>query len=181
MSERLTVSQYLRGPEEMDRQELVWGFVLREPAPSALHHQSAVTRALVLLGLHVTPRQLGKVLVSPTDVVLDEEKDLVLQPDVVFISQARLHIIRERVWGAPDLVVEVLSPRTRRRDCTDKRRWYRKYGVREYWIVDPRRLSIDVLSFGDNRRTTRRTFHGSNRVRSTLLPDFDTRAETFFE
>ena len=181
MGERLTVSEYLTGAEEVNRKELVWGFVAREPAPSALHHQSAVTRALVFLGLHVTRKNLGKVLVSPVDVVLDEKKALILQPDVAFISNERRHIIRERVWGAPDLVIEVLSPSTRRRDCTDKRRWYRHYGVREYWIVDPRRLSIDVLSFGEHSRTTRRTFQGSERVDSILLPDFATRAEEFFE
>ena len=60
---------------------------------------------------------LGRVLVSPVDVVLDEKKALIVQPDIVFISRERIGIVRDRIWGAPDLVIEVLSPGTRRRDA----------------------------------------------------------------
>ena len=103
---RESVGQFLTGPESLNRKELIWGIVREPPAPFC-DHQSLVTRVLVLLAMHVSAARLGKVLVSPVDVVLDEQKALVLQPDVVFISNERRHIIKDRIWGAPDLTVEV--------------------------------------------------------------------------
>lgn len=177
---RESVGQFLTGPESLNRKELIWGIVREPPAPFC-DHQSLVTRVLVLLAMHVSAARLGKVLVSPVDVVLDEQKALVLQPDVVFISNERRHIIKDRIWGAPDLTVEVLSPGTRRRDCRDKRRWYREYGVREYWMVDALSESIEVLSFSKPGRTRRRVFRRGRRVVSPLLPGFDSTAAAFFE
>ncbi len=180
MSERQTVSEYLSGPEDLRRRELVWG-VVREPAAPLCDHQSVVTRATVLLALHVGAHDLGRVLVSPVDVVLDERKALVVQPDVVFVSTARAGFVRDRIWGAPDLVVEVLSPGTRRRDRTYKRQWYRQYGVREYWVIDPVRREVAVVSFGTEGRSRRWSFRGNRRVRSGVLPTFDATASQFFE
>ena len=71
-------------------------------------HQSIVTRLTTLLGNHAEERRLGRVIVSPMDVVLDEPGALVVQSDVIFISRERFDIIRERIWGPPDLAVEVL-------------------------------------------------------------------------
>jgi Uma2 family endonuclease len=178
MSRRQTVCEYLSGEEDLHRRELVWG-VVREPAAPYCDHQSVVTRATVILDLHVREHDLGRVLVSPVDVVLDEGRALVLQPDVVFVSRARAGIVRDQIWGAPDLVVEVLSPGTRRRDLTQKRQWYARYGVREYWIIDPRMGEIAVIALG--RRGRRRTSRGTQRVRSAVLPAFDGRAADFFD
>ena len=179
VARRQSVATYLTGPETLTRRELVFG-LLREPPAPACDHQSVVTRALLLLALHITPRQLGRVLVSPVDVVLDERKALILQPDVVYISRERSDIIRDRIWGAPDLAVEVLSPGTRRRDCRDKRRWYRHYGVREYWIVDPVSQSVEVLSFTTTGRAARKVFTDREPVASPLLPELAATAEDFF-
>ena len=136
MTEHHSVVEYLSGPEELTRKELVWGIV-REPAAPTCSHQAVVGRTLVVLATYAARHALGRVLVSPVDVVLDEQKALVLQPDIVFVAGAREGIVRDRIWGAPDLVVEVLSPGTRRRDTSTKRRWYQRYGVREYFIIDP--------------------------------------------
>ena len=128
---RRSTSEYLSGAEQLRRQELVWGFVREPPAPR-YGHQSIVTRTIVLLDQHVRSGGLGRVCVSPIDVVLDAQKDLVLQPDVIFVSNDNAAIVRDQIWGPPDLVIEVESLGTRRRDRTFKLRWYRKYGVREY-------------------------------------------------
>jgi Uma2 family endonuclease len=181
MATKLSVRDYLRGPEEMARQELVWGVVMREPPAPFCNHQGVVTRAVVLLASHASRHGLGQVLVSPVDVVLDEDQALVLQPDVVFVSIKRLAIIRDRIWGAPDLVVEVLSPGTRRRDSISKRRWYRQYGVREYWIVDPASRCVTVITFDAERRARPRSFSGRRRVVSGVLAGFDTPAASFFD
>jgi Uma2 family endonuclease len=70
-------------------------------------HQLIVGRLFRQLDDHVTRLGLGRVGLSPLDVVLDEARHLVVQPDLVFVAEERVHIIRDRIWGAPDLVVEV--------------------------------------------------------------------------
>jgi Uma2 family endonuclease len=67
------------------------------------------------------------------------------QPDVIFIAKERLSIIRSSVMGAADLVAEVISPESRRRDRIDKRDLYEQHGVREYWLIDPEAETIEVL------------------------------------
>jgi Uma2 family endonuclease len=178
MSARQPVMSYLSGAESLRRRELVWGFVREPPAPF-WPHQAIVTRTTVLLYEHVASRSLGEVSASPLDVVLDEARGLVVQPDVVFLSNERLRLVRNQVWGAPDLVVEVESPGTRLRDRVHKRGWYRRYGVREYWLIDAGARTVTVFGFSEGRATAR-TFKGPKRVRSAVLPDFDRPASAFF-
>ena len=168
--DKLTVEVYFRLPESTHPMELVYGVVHEPPAPF-YSHQSVVTRLTSLLDVHVAHHQLGRVCVSPIDVVLDREAGLVLQPDLIFISTARLHIIRDRIWGAPDLVVEVLSAGTARRDRTFKIDCYRRYGVREAWVIDPAARSVDVHSL-DVEKNVRavETFDDSSDIRSEVLP-----------
>lgn len=179
MGERISVGEYFRMPETLRPMELVYG-VVREPAAPRFGHQALVTHLGALLDAHVRERGLGQVCVSPVDVVLDRDAALVVQPDIIFVATDRLHIVRDRVWGAPDLVVEVLSARTARRDCTTKLGWYRRYGVKECWLVDPKARRIEVI---DLRKPAvgRKTFSGTIRVRSHLLHDFAVTAAKVFE
>jgi len=176
-SDRLTVNDYLAGEESQGRQGLIWGAMLHEPAPTYAH-QAIVTRAVVLLDEHTREHRLGRVCVSPLDVVLDELRALVVQPDVVFISNERAAILRNQVWGAPDLVVEVESPGTRRRDRTVKLGWYQQYGVREYWLIDPVDATIAVVTLEGKR--TRHRFKGTQPIRSVVLPALHPAAAEFF-
>lgn len=177
-SRRQVLDAYLTGPEQIRPQELVWGMVHEPPSPF-FGHQAIVTRALVLLDSHVRAHEAGVVCVSPMDVVLDEELALVVQPDVLFVSRERMQIIRKQVWGAPDLVVEVESTGTRRRDRTTKLQWYRRYGVRECWLVDPRPRTIAVVNL-TGARVSRRVFRGDRPVGSAVLPQFQDTAAAFF-
>jgi Uma2 family endonuclease len=180
MIARRSTVDYLSGAEELRRQELVWGFVREPPAPF-YGHQSIITRTIVLLDQHVRSGGLGRVCVSPIDVVLDAQKALVLQPDVIFVSNANAAIVRDQIWGAPDLVIEVESSGTRRRDRTLKLRWYRKYGVREYWLIDPRGAVITIMALNDGVRVRRQRFRGSQVVRSAVLGELPVPASAFFE
>ena len=180
MSERQTVNSYFSGPEQLRRTELVWGIIREPPAPK-YGHQSVVTRTVVLLDHYVREHGSGRVCVSPVDVVLDPGKALVVQPDVVFVSNERLEIVRDQIWGAPDVVAEVLSTATQRRDRTLKWRWYRRYGVREYWLIDPVEQSVKVAVFDPQRPARRRVFCNHAAVKSTVLPAFDRPASAFFE
>jgi Uma2 family endonuclease len=111
--------------------------------------------------------------------VLDRERALVVQPDVMFISESRLGICKERIWGAPDLVVEVLSSATRRHDCTMKVAWFKAYGVRECWLVDPVARTVDVLNLAAPG-TVSRSFENGQFVRSTVLPRLRLRVDAVF-
>ena len=167
---RYGVDEYFSEPESLRPMELIYG-VVREPPAPRYGHQAVVTRLTTLLDTHVRGRDLGVVCVSPVDVVLDARGALVLQPDIVFVATERRGIIRDRIWGAPDLVVEVLSRTTEHRDRTLKVHWYRLYGVRECWMLDADALSMDVVTLAGV--TPQETFEGETVARSTVLPAWD--------
>jgi Uma2 family endonuclease len=175
----MTVDDYLSGPEDMRRRELIWG-VVREPPSPFFPHQRATARMTVLLDTHVREHDLGIVVASPMDVVLDERKKLVVQPDVMFISHARAGIIRDFIWGAPDLVVEVASRGTARYDSGRKLRWYREYDVLECWLVDPERQTVAVVNLQAEGESACQRFTGDARVQSAVLSRFDQAAADFF-
>lgn len=138
-----TYDDYRRLPDDGRRWEVLDGCLVHEPAPRPLH-QVVISNILWLLESAVRQNNLGMVLTAPLDVVLSEEN--VVQPDIVFIPSDRLGIIgEENVRGAPALVIEVLSPSTLRRDRAVKRGIYERFGVREYWVVDPGHRRIERL------------------------------------
>jgi Uma2 family endonuclease len=108
----MTSLEYFNTPESLLPTELAFGTLQVRDSPSS-SHQGAVGSFFVALREHVRTRSLGDVWVAPLDVVLDEAKALIVQPDLFYVSQDRADIVQRRVYGAPDLVVEVLSPRPR--------------------------------------------------------------------
>lgn len=127
--------------EEEPRCELIVGRFYVSPSPSPLH------QAIVLvLGerFHSIAKALGGlVFVAPLDVHLAEHS--VVQPDVIYISAQRRGVLRQKIEGAPDLLIEILSPGTARRDRGEKLRLYADCGVREYWVVDSQERQIEFL------------------------------------
>jgi Uma2 family endonuclease len=175
----MTTNDYLYDTEETNRvRELAWG-VLREPPAPFFSHQSLVLKIARLLADYVEPRQLGRVAVAPVDVILDRERALVVQPDVFFIATERLSIVQDQVWGAPDLVVEVLSSSTENRDRGEKLGWYRQYGVRECWLVDLNRQQLTIVDF-NGVSPVERIATGAERARSTVLPRLEVSAHDVF-
>jgi len=134
-------------PEDGKRHEVIDGELYLTPSPK-IRHQELVLRLAVELELAVReevrqgePR--GRVLEAPCDVCLAETS--VVQPDVLYVSPERAGIVAEaNIQGAPDLVVEVLSESTRKIDEVLKRELYERFGVLEYWIVDPELESVKV-------------------------------------
>lgn len=132
---------------EAERYEIYDGrLISMAPAPD-FHHQEISMRLLLLVAGFVLSRQLGKVVSAPTDVVLTN--DTVVQPDLLFISKENLGIVKKQVHGAPDLVVEILSPSSLRHDRLEKLELYARFGVKEYWIVDPANRSLEILTLDD--------------------------------
>lgn len=174
----MTTKEYLGTPETTQPREVTYGRVREPPAPF-YGHQHVVLRIARLLADHVEPRGLGRVAVAPLDVVLDRERALIVQPDVLFVSAGRLSIIHDQVWGAPDLVVEVASPGTEDWDAREKFGWYRQYGVHEYWLVNPARGEIVIVDF-TAFPPARHTALMNDTVESRLLPGLTVSAPAVF-
>lgn len=123
------------------RCELLFGRLYRSPSPSALHQWIVLLLARTLGDLGEPSGAVA--LTAPLNVVLSDHS--VVQPDVLYVSAERRGLIGHSIAGAPDLLVEVISPGTARRDRLDKLRLYAESGVREYWIVDPEERQIEFL------------------------------------
>jgi Uma2 family endonuclease len=129
---------------------------------------------------HTREKKLGDLLPGPCDVILSDEN--IVQPDILFVSNERLGIIGEaNISGAPDLVIEILSPSTRNKDLEIKRKIYAGFGVREYWIVDPVAETVDVLVWSELGYTSAGILGRSERLSSAVLPQLDIPISLFFD
>ena len=166
---KFTYRDYVNTPEDK-RYELLDGELILSEAPTRAHQGSQLNIGSPL-HTFVRSNRLGAVYLAPRDVVLSDTD--VVQPDLLFISNERLHIDTERaVHGAPDLVVEILSPSTAERDRTFKRALYAKHGVKEYWLVDTAAKTIAVLlNTGDGFESVAAYGEGDTLV-SPTLPGF---------
>lgn len=133
-------ADYLKLPEG-EPVELLRGRLVVSPAPDPLHQTISGVLTVLLFG--IAARSGGRALAAPADVVLDDHT--ILQPDLLYIRRERRDIVQRRVIGAPDLLIEILSPSNSRRDRVDKLNLYAEYGVAEYWIVDPLERQFDFL------------------------------------
>jgi Uma2 family endonuclease len=168
----MTTMEYLATPETALPQELAYGVLHVAESPTA-RHQAAVGDLYVALREHVQTSGLGQVWLSPLDVILDYDKHLVVQPDLLFISNGRSHIVTDRVRGAPDVVIEVLSPNLRVGKVIDHLRWFAECGVPECWHVHLTQRWVEVIRFGDGLIASRKRFHDRERIRSSVLAGFD--------
>lgn len=136
---------------EAERYEIYDGQLIpMAPSPNA-YHQRLLTRLFRLLDGFVQTQQAGEVFVAPFDVVLDE--DNTAQPDLLFVAKENAGIVQNWIFGAPDLVVEIISPSSIRRDRQDKLEQYARFGVKEYWIIDPANHSLEILTL-ENKHFT---------------------------
>jgi Uma2 family endonuclease len=139
---KFTYEDYLLFPEDGLRHEIIDGE--HEVTPSPLtRHQRIVANLFRVLDPFIRERKLGEVFLAPFDVILSN-LDIVV-PDLLFVSGERSAIVTEKnLQGAPELIVEVLSEGTRKRDEVTKRKLYERFGVQEYWVADPVLESIKV-------------------------------------
>ncbi len=163
---RYTYSDYLLLPEDK-RHEILDGEIYAVPAPSIKHQR--VSRDLFdALLHHVRGHDLGEVLTAPVDVVLSAEN--VVQPDIVFVCRERAGLFGEaNIKGAPDLAIEILSQTTRSRDTEVKRKSYARFGVQEYWIVDPDAETVEILAWTESGYRVVGTFAKTDTLTSPLL------------
>ena len=164
----LTYQDYLQMPDDRNRREILSGDLYVTPAPTPIH-QRAVVNLITLLQGYLARHKVGKLYASPVDVVLSQVD--VVQPDLVFVSNDRLHLVTEMsIQGAPDLVVEILSPSTARLDRGRKMDAYARFGVREYWIADTDARTLEIYRLkGQNLRLT--STSEATALSSAVFPD----------
>ena len=155
-----TVADYFATPEG-ERWELIDGVLYHMAAAPNIKHQSASGNLFFMMGSHVRPRRLGLLFSTPCAVLLPGES--AVEPDLLFVSADRRHILTERACeGPPDLVVQILSPSNRAHDLERKRELYARHGVPEYLILDPNEET--VLALGDPVVSAGGEAYGSERL-----------------
>jgi Uma2 family endonuclease len=167
----MTVDEYFKTPETVKPMELIFG-VLRVADSPTPRHQSAVLHLVRALDAHVRERKLGEMWLSPLDVVLHVPRALIVQPDLFFLSNTRAHLVTDRVYGPPELVVEVLSPHPRIGNTEERVQWFAEFGVQECWLVHQEDVSITVIRFADRRVASRERYTRRQPIMSAVLPEF---------
>jgi Uma2 family endonuclease len=158
-------------PEDDKRYEVIDGRLYVSPPP-VLAHQRASGRLYGYLWEYLHRRGLGELFSAPVGVVLDDENGL--QPDLVYVSRERAGILSERgIEGAPDLVVEILSPSTRGRDRGIKMRRYAAAGVAHYWIVDPRTRTLEAYQLTEQGYELAGSYGPGTIFRPSLFPGLE--------
>lgn len=166
---RLTYEDYANTPDD-ERYELIDGELIMVPGPNIIH-QGSQSKLGWRMAAFAERRGLGTVFFSDTDVVLSDTE--VVKPDLLFISKDRQNIITyENIRGAPDLVVEILSPSTSRRDWNEKREMYAKHGVREYLVMDPANKIVWRLGLRDDALEIEQTYYEGDTIESSVIEGF---------
>ena len=174
---KFTVKEYMTTPEDK-RYQILDGEMIPAPSP-VTGHQTIVGRLLFSVYQFVNEHRLGRVWSAPLDVILSNYD--VTQPDILFVSNARAGIVtRANIQGAPDLVVEVLSPATVQYDRGYKELLYGRHGVLEYWLVDPDAETVEVQVAGDQGLQSHAILHRGDRLTSPLLEGFSIDLEETF-
>lgn len=165
--EMFTYQDYIHFPDNGKQYQIIDGEVYMSPAPVP-YHQWVSANLEEILRRFVKTNNLGEVFDAPCDVLLSEIT--VVQPDIFFISTEKLAIIAEKyIEGAPDLVIEITSPYTKKIDKLQKKRLYEIYKVAEYWLVDVDEKTIEVLSLKGNSYKIMGVYKEGDIMESDLL------------
>ena len=178
IQKKYTYNDYLMIEDEK-RYEVMKGELIMVPAPFTIHQRVQIYLAVILSNF-VREKRLGNVLVAPTDVVFTE--DVVVQPDILFISSKRSDIIKEAaIMGSPDLVIEIVSPSSASYDTIEKREVYEKYGVKEYWLVFPQEKAVEVLAIENGVYKEFCKARKTGIVKSKIIEGFTAEVKEVFE
>ena len=167
-SRTMTATEFLNLPESSTPMELIDGELMMSPSPIISHQQIIGRIYAILIGI----QPLDQILLSPTDVHFDDGN--VFQPDLLWFdpSQGNCVLVDGKyLHGAPDLVVEVLSPGTAQQDMGKKRQVYEQHGVREYWLVNGAARTVEVLVLNEQKFEQVGVFSETNSFKSPVLSD----------
>lgn len=176
LTKKMTYAEY-RALEFEDtdnfQYELLNGEVVKKASPT-VQHQRIARRVVKAIEKYLDANPAGELLFAPLDVVLNEHNSP--QPDVIFIRNERLHIIDEQeqvIQGVPDLLVEIISTGSIKRDRIEKKDLYEQFGVPEFWLVDPNNRSIEVYQLYESRYRVFAFAAAAGKVQSAVLAGFE--------
>ena len=168
---KLTYADFVRFPDDGRRHELIDGKHYVTPSPNT-RHQTILGQLHLLIGNWLEDHPIGRVFFAPLDVVFSDFD--IVEPDLLYLSCARAAdtLTDKHVRGVPELVVEIASRGTRKRDETIKRRLYERLGVSEYWVVDPKTDTIRVYQLSESvfQRPTELARASDDILTTSLLP-----------
>jgi Uma2 family endonuclease len=177
---KFTYDDFLNFPDDGKRHEIIDGEHYVTPSPNT-KHQAVSANLMARLWIYLRDHPGGWVFAAPFDVIFSDVD--IVEPDLIYISRDRAGVLTgQHVRGAPDLVVEILSPSTRKTDEITKRKRYERFGVVEYWVLDPERNAIKVYRRVDDRfvRVVELSAEAGDTLTTPLLPEFSvTLAEIF--
>ena len=174
---KLTYRDYANTPDD-ERYELIGGELIMVPAPN-IAHQKTSAKLFRRLQAFVEDNGLGWAFHAPTDVVLSDTE--VAQPDMLFISNERESITTPlNIRGAPDFVVEILSPSSARYDWREKLELYSRHGVKEYWIVDPYNWLVYVMALRNGALYLEGAYTEGDTVASSTIEGFSVSVDDIF-
>jgi Uma2 family endonuclease len=175
---KLTYEDYEAFPDDGNRYEIIDGEVYMSPPPITAH-QWASAELTWFLSSHIRQHGLGRLFYAPFAVMLSPHD--VLEPDIIFISEDRMSLLDEKgLRGSPDLCIEIASPSTRGYDRSVKSDRYARFGVSEYWIVDPHRKTVEVFVLENGAYSALAVVEASDRVVSRILPELELHADALF-
>lgn len=170
-STKYTYDDYVLLPDDGRRKEIIDGDLYVTPSP-VTKHQAASRNLEFLLQLHLRDHPLGVLYDAPFDVIFSDSD--IVQPDLIYVSNDRAGIVTDKnIRGVPDLLVEILSDSSRRTDEVIKRKLYERYGVPEYWIVDPVVETVKVFraQAGAYQRVAELSNESADTLSTPLLPE----------
>lgn len=177
---RWTYDDWARLPDDGYRYEVIDGVLHMAPPPGIAHQYSSIRLATLMVN-YVSAHNLGEVFDAPIGVQIPGQA-VPLQPDIVFVSAARSSIIgRQHIEGAPDLIVEILSPGNWPYDRQEKFRVYEMAGVPEYWIVDYRAKTIEVFVLEEGEYTLIGRFGAEAKATSRIIGGFEVAVADIFQ
>ena len=166
-----TYEDYLALPEGGPiRYEVIDGDLCMTPSPN-IRHQKISMNLSEIVRHFLRSNPLGEIFAAPCDVVFSQELLQVVEPDLVFVSKDHSSILTEKnIQGVPDLLVEILSPTTEVNDRRLKFSLYERFGVPEYWIVDPETETVQVFRLVEGHYASPLEFRKEDRLETPFLP-----------
>jgi Uma2 family endonuclease len=176
---KYTYQDYLELPDDGKRYEIINGELVMVAAPFTIHMRISKKIYNLLLS-YSEDETKGEIFYAPIDVVLGDTN--VFQPDLLYIKKENSYIITEKnIYGAPDLIVEILSPSTAYYDLFDKKEIYAQFGVQEYWIVDPMKQSVEIYLNRENIFELRQRLDKEGEAKSDVLKGFQVDVKEIFK
>ncbi|HEX9973495.1 MAG TPA: Uma2 family endonuclease [bacterium] len=170
---------YFELPDDGNKYEIIEGELIMSPAPFTMH-QRIVRKIIFALLKFIEEEQTGELFFAPTDVVLSNSN--VIQPDILFILNENLNIITEKnIKGVPDLIIEIISPATGYYDLSGKKDLYEKFGVREYWIIDPMKQRVDIYYHSGKKFELSQRLEKEGQITSHVLKGLQINLKKIFE